>query len=108
MLVNERPLFLGTHCLLPPLYYVLVGIPAPSGLISFCRRAPRTFGMSALALAFASAVRVLDRVHRHAPHLRKPSEPSRPAGLAYRDILVIEVPYLQIGRAHWWTHVTAT
>src|SRR5205823_7719709 len=57
--------------------------------------APRRHRVAAaLRLALAAAVRVVDRVHRRAPHRRTLAEPGAAAGLADRDVRVVGVPYL--------------
>src|SRR5690348_13263259 len=43
------------------------------------------------SLAFTAAERMVDRVHRHAADVRTLTEPAAAAGLADRDVLVIEV-----------------
>src|SRR6516164_9759342 len=42
-------------------------------------------------LALTAAERVIHRVHRHATHVRPDAEPAAAAGLADRDILMIEI-----------------
>src|SRR5262245_57948491 len=42
-------------------------------------------------LAFTATERVIDRVHRHAAHVRPLSHPPTAPGLADRHVLVIEV-----------------
>src|SRR5258708_9292306 len=59
------------------------GALVATGLISLGRRAPRAHRIAAGGgLAFAAAVRVVDRVHRHAAHGRAHSAPAHAPGLA--------------------------
>ena len=65
---------------------------AVARLVSLGRQAPRRHRMPAAGgLAFAAAERVIDRVHRHAAHVRPLPQPAAAPGLADRDVLVIEV-----------------
>src|SRR5258708_3949670 len=50
-----------------------------------------------LALALAATHGVIDRVHDHAAHMRTASEPAGTAGLAERDVLVLDVTDLADG-----------
>src|SRR5687767_2675910 len=60
---------------------------------------PRRHGVApARGLALAAAVRVVDRVHRHAAHRRPDTVPARAPRLAVRDVLVLDVPDLPHGR----------
>src|SRR3954447_6866309 len=54
---------------------------------------------AALRLALAATVRVVDRVHRGAAHRWPLAPPPTPAGLAARDVLVVDVPDLADGGA---------
>src|SRR4051794_21392925 len=54
---------------------------------------------AALRLAFATAVRVVDRVHGRAADGRALAEPARTAGLADRHVAVLDVADLADGRA---------
>src|SRR4029077_14604398 len=54
---------------------------------------------AALRLAFAAAVRMVDRVHGRAAHGRALAEPAATAGLAARDVAVLDVADLADGRA---------
>src|SRR5206468_6750665 len=49
---------------------------------------------AALRLALAAAVRVVDGIHRGAAHRRALPTPATAAGLAARDVLVVDVPDL--------------
>src|SRR4029077_20278660 len=61
-------------------------------LVALGRQAPRRHGMpSAGRLAFASAERVVDRIHRDAAHVRALAEPAAAPGLADRHVLVLDV-----------------
>src|SRR5687767_16039033 len=46
---------------------------------------------AARGLAFTAAERVIHRVHGHAAHVRTLAQPAAAAGLADRDILVVDV-----------------
>src|SRR5580765_8942205 len=61
-------------------------------LVALRRLAPRRDGVpSAGRLAFAAAERMVDRVHADAAVVRTKAEPAAAAGLADRDVLVIEI-----------------
>src|SRR5687768_10568379 len=63
-----------------------------SRLVALGRLAPRCHGMpAARGLPLTAAQRVIDRVHRHAADLGPSAAPARSAGLAERQVLVIEV-----------------
>src|SRR5207247_1622586 len=51
-----------------------------------------------------AAVRMVDRVHRHAAHLGAPAEPADAARLAVGDVLVLEVADLPDGGAAGEAH----
>src|SRR5882762_5303888 len=75
----------------------LVGRLVGPRLLALGRLAPGRDRMTATrGAAFAAAVRMIDRVHDDATHMRATTEPARPAGLAYHDILVVRVAH----RAH--------
>src|SRR5215213_7497162 len=68
-------------------------------LVAARRLAPRRHRItSAGGLAFTTAVRVVHRVHRHATNLRTQTHPTRPAGLAERNVLMLDVADLAHGR----------
>src|SRR6185437_5739435 len=70
------------------------------GALAERRHAPRRDRMAAtLRLALAAAVRVVDGVHRGAAHRRTLSAPAAAAGLAARDVLVVDVADLVDRRA---------
>src|SRR5262249_33725657 len=61
-------------------------------LVTLRRLSPRRHGMpSAGRLAFTAAERMVDGVHCDAAVVRTNAEPAAPAGLADRDVLVIEI-----------------
>src|SRR5215204_1586659 len=69
-----------------------IGVLAPARLIPLGRLAPRRHRMTAAGrLAFTTAERVVHGVHRHAAHVRTLAQPTAAAGLADRDVLVIDV-----------------
>src|SRR6185312_12275162 len=62
------------------------------GLVALGALAPRRNRMpTARGAAFAAAVRMVDRVHRHATDHRALAEPAIAAGLADRNILTIRI-----------------
>src|SRR5215218_2165558 len=66
-------------------------LPVPR-LVTLGRHAPRRDRMAAAGgLAFAAAERMVHRVHRDAAHVRLPAQPPSAAGLADRDVLVVDV-----------------
>src|SRR5258708_35254113 len=60
-------------------------------LVSLRRHPPRRLWMVSFRLALATAVRMIDRVHRDAAHVTALAEPSRASGLADRNIFVVEI-----------------
>src|SRR3569832_2792267 len=73
-----------------------VGIFPSPGLVSLCQLAPGRdrMGIPLARLSFSSAVRMIDRIHRHPPDGRTPSHPPRSSRLAVRIIFVVDVPDL--------------
>src|SRR4249919_3112848 len=66
-------------------------LPVPS-LVTLGRLAPRRHRVTTTrGLAFAAAQRMIDRIHRDAADVRSLAEPSAPAGLPDRHVLVIDV-----------------
>src|SRR5512146_1447829 len=71
-----------------------------AGALAEGRHAPRGDRVAAaLRLALAAAVRVVDGVHRGAAHRRALAAPAAAAGLAARDVLVVDVADLTDRRA---------
>src|SRR5512140_693108 len=62
--------------------------------------------MVALGTSFTTAVRVIDRVHRHATDAGASSLPTRTTGLADRHVLVIDIANLTDGGATGQLHRT--
>src|SRR5438093_724120 len=62
---------------------------------SFRQLSPRTHRMmpspAAFGFSLATAHRMIDRIHRHAPHMWAPPLPPRPACFAARHVHVIDV-----------------
>src|SRR6266404_3741485 len=59
------------------------GALVAAGLVTLGRRSPRAHRVAAgSGLAFAAAVRMVDRIHRHAAHCRAYSAPAHASGLA--------------------------
>src|SRR6266851_7954708 len=80
----QPPLFLS------PLDDELIRALAVARLVALGRQAPRRHRMaSAGGLALTTAERMIDRVHRHAAHVRPLAEPAAAARLADRHVLVI-------------------
>src|SRR3954466_9528636 len=78
--------------LLPSLHDETVGGFAVPGLVTLRRLTPWRHRMApARRLAFTAAKRVVDRVHRHAAHVRALAEPAAPPCLADRHVLVIDI-----------------
>src|SRR5271170_781446 len=75
-------------------------------LVSLGGLAPRRLRMIAFRLALATAVRMVNGVHRDAAHMTALAQPSRAPGLADRDIFVIEITDLPDGRAAIGLHHT--
>ena len=83
---------LHTVLFLSPLHDELVGALRVARLVALGRHAPRRHRVpAARGLAFAAAERMVDRVHRHAAHVRPLAQPAASAGLADRHVLVIEI-----------------
>src|SRR5439155_8134742 len=69
-----------------------VGRLVMSGLLAFRRLAPRCHRMTAAGgTAFAAAVWMVDRVHRHASHRWAMTQPAVASGLAADDVLLIGI-----------------
>src|SRR5580704_13210709 len=60
-------------------------------LVSLGGLAPRRLGMVSLRLALATAMRMVNGVHRDSTHVTALAEPSRAPGLADRNIFMIEI-----------------
>src|SRR5437899_40640 len=87
----------NTYCLtglLPALDDVFVGALVVPGLFAQRRESPRRLRVVALDLAFASAVRMIDRVHGYAAHRGTNPAPARAACLAESLIFMVEVAHL--------------
>ena len=85
---------------------IAVGPLVVAGLETLRELAPRRTRMTAAARAtFATAHRVVDRVHGDAAVVRTTPEPARAAGLAERDVLVIGVRDLADGGAAVEVHL---
>src|SRR5678816_166375 len=79
---------------------ILVSPRVVARLVSLCRRAPWSHRVPpAGRLAFAAAVRMIDRVHRDTAVDRLSPHPPLAAGLANGDVLVLQVSHLADGRA---------
>src|SRR5450759_3297634 len=73
----------------------LVGALVIARLVAARRLAPRRHRVtSARGLAFAAAVRVVDRVHGHAAIVRTLAQPARAPGLADGNVFVVQVANL--------------
>src|SRR2546430_16468280 len=107
MRVDERTLLdRACHRLahLPSLHDPALGALVVPRLVALGRLAPGRLRVVALRAPLAAAVRMVDRVHRHAAHLGAPSEPPAAAGLAVGDVLVLEVADLPDGGAPGEAH----
>src|SRR5690349_10668537 len=51
------------------------------------------------SFSFTTAVRVIDRVHRDAAHVRTNSFPTRSTGLAQRNVFMLDIAHLAHSRA---------
>src|SRR5262249_19029148 len=93
---RRRCAFALPHALVAPLDDELVGALVDARLVALRRLAPGRDRMrvALAALAFAAAVRVVDRVHRQAAHGGPPALPAVPPGLADADDLVLGVAQL--------------
>src|SRR5262245_45610981 len=86
------PSWLSAPLLASPIHNEFVGALTVARLIAACRLAPRRHRMAtARGLAFTAAVRVVHRIHRHTAVVRTLAHPALAAGLADRDVLVVEV-----------------
>src|SRR5919197_274194 len=89
---------------LPALHDPALGALVVPRLVALGRLAPGRLRVVALRPPLAAAVRMIDRVHRHAAHLGPPPEPADAAGLAVGDVLVFEVADLPDGGAAGEAH----
>src|SRR5215475_13290386 len=99
MSVGKRPfLYASTHSL--PLLALAVDDPLIGALVvarleAARRLAPRGHRMaSARSAAFATAVRVIDRIHRDAAVVWPLAQPAGTSGFAEALVLVIRIPHL--------------
>src|ERR1700722_4321965 len=60
-------------------------------LVSLGGLAPRRLGMVSFRLALATAMWMVNRVHRNSTHVTALAEPSRAPGLADRNIFMVEI-----------------
>src|ERR1700678_3764411 len=60
-------------------------------LVSLGGLAPRRLGMVSFRLALATAMRMVNRVHRDSTHVTALAEPSRTPGLTDRNIFMVEI-----------------
>src|SRR5579875_798359 len=70
-----------------------------AGLVALGRHPPRRLGMIAFGTPLAAAVRMVHRVHRDSAHVRALAQPAAAAGLADRNIFMIDVADLSDRRA---------
>src|SRR5262245_53496806 len=70
------------------------GPSAATGFVALRRFPPRRHRVIALALAFAAAHRMVDRVHDGPANRRAEAAPADPARLADRHVLVVEITHL--------------
>src|SRR5208283_6208913 len=68
-------------------------------LVALGGLAPRRLGMVSFGLALATAVRMVNRVHRDSTDMTALAEPSRAPGLTDRNIFMVEVADLADGSA---------
>src|SRR3954463_2931953 len=69
------------------------------------RLTPRRHRMTAAGgLAFTTAERMVDRVHRYAAVVRTPAEPAQAARLAVVDVLIVGVGHRADGRQAFSAH----
>src|SRR5436309_14673924 len=95
--LSERPMLVRLLFLPARDDVGVAGPGAPARLVALGGLAPRRHRVVALALALAAPHRVVDRVHRGAPHGRAEPQPPLAAGLADRHVLVVEVADLPHG-----------
>src|SRR5262245_60547205 len=79
---------------LAPLEDELVGALVVAGLVALGGLAPGRLWMVALRAPLAAAVRMVDRIHGDAAHVRLAPEPAHASRLAVRHVLVLEVSHL--------------
>src|SRR5579863_2655912 len=77
----------------------IVGRLLLARLVALGGLAPRRLRMVSFRLALATAVRMVNRVHRNSTHVTALAEPSRAPGLADRNVFVIEIADLADSRA---------
>src|SRR5690606_24250868 len=76
----------------PPAYDQPVSLLVAAGLLPLGRFAPRGNRVATTRRpSFTTAMRVVDRIHRHAPNRRRLAEPALPTGLAQADVLLVRV-----------------
>src|SRR2546427_4616284 len=77
-----------------PLHNELIGSFVVSCFVAQCRLTPRSHRMITLHTAFASTMRMIDRVHYHATHGWANSHVTRAPGLSNRDVFMVQVAHL--------------
>src|SRR6266498_4717162 len=78
--------------LLPASHDERIAQLATAGLETLGDLAPRRARVTAAgSLALATTHRVVHGIHRHASHRRRPAQPAVAAGLAQRNVLVVDV-----------------
>src|SRR6266850_3305236 len=88
------PFFCERMLLGLPLHNELVGSFVVSGFVPQCRLTPGSHRMIPLHTAFASAVRMIDRIHYHATHGWANSHVARASGLSNRNVFMVQVAHL--------------
>src|SRR4051812_17982079 len=89
---SERDISLCLRLFLATLDDESIGALRVARLVTLGGDAPRRHRVTAArGLALTAAERVIDRVHRHAADVRADAQPPAAAGLADRDVLVVEI-----------------
>src|SRR3954466_7750632 len=89
---SERDISLCLRLFLATLDDESIGALGVARLVTLRGDAPRRHRVTAArGLALTAAERVIDRVHRHAADVRADAQPPAAAGLADRDVLVVEI-----------------
>src|SRR2546425_10978749 len=88
------PFFCERMLLVFPLHDELIGSFVVACLVAQRRHAPGRQRMVAFYTPLTAAMRVIDRIHHHAPHRPPDSHVPRAARLSDGDVFMVEVAHL--------------
>src|SRR5579863_10060682 len=111
MAVDKGTFFLRPHrnlcltlALRPPAHDIAVRRFLAARLVTLGRHSPRRLRMVALGSPLATAMRMVDRIHRHSAHMPALAQPAAAAGFADRNIFEFEITHLPDRRTAFRLH----